>query len=459
MNIFDLRQQLIDDYSSYIRSFIQIRDPRIYEYVDQELFQKGVLWPEPLIQLNPLFEAGKAIDELVEEGVLHPACRSLFRRGKDEQYPAGWPLRLHKHQEEAIRLARDEHSYVLTTGTGSSKSLSYLIPIVDYVLRHPRRSGILERACARDESIFDHYPFLIISTDFIKADRRRDQFLQSCPELVIIDEAHTCAYPGEGRSARHQRYQLVAQLAMQTDRHIILVTATPHSGNEQAFRSLLTFLNEEFKDLPEDLSGRQNERQRQRLAAHFVQRKRVDLRSYLHQETPFPERLENETHYTLTTEYRKLVDEALDYARKTVTDTSGGSSRQRVRWWSVLALLRSLASSPAAATFTLRNRAQVAGAETVEEADSIGRHTVLDLTDNDATEGMDVAPGSEFEDEDEVGAQELHEYLAGMAKDAEALREAHRRVRRAASMSVRVTVEPQLPPDVLGMYVYLPYQG
>jgi ATP-dependent helicase YprA (DUF1998 family) len=142
MNIFDLRQQLIDDYSFYIKSFIQIRDPRIHDYVEQELFQRRVLWPEPLIQLNPLFEAGETIDELVTKGTLHPACQRIFRRGKDNKHPSGLPLRLHKHQAEAIKLVRDGHSYVLTTGTGSGKSLSYIIPIVDYVLRHPNQPGI-----------------------------------------------------------------------------------------------------------------------------------------------------------------------------------------------------------------------------------------------------------------------------------------------------------------------------
>lgn len=283
----------------------------------------------------------------------------------------------------------------------------------------------LERACQRDESLFQHYPFLIISIDFIKADRRRDQFIQFCPELVIVDEAHTCAYPGEGRGVRHQRYQLVEQVAAQPDRHLLLVTATPHSGNEQAFRSLLTFLQQDFQDLPEDLSGKQNERQRQRLAAHFVQRKRVDLRSYLHQETPFPERVEREEHYTLTPEYRRLVDKVMSYARETVRDTSGGRNRQRVRWWSVLALLRSMASSPAAAAFTLRNRAQVAGAETADEADQIGRHTILDLVDSDATEGMDVAPGSDFAEEQTGASDELHNRLAEMAGEAEALQGTH----------------------------------
>lgn len=85
----------------------------------------------------------------------------------------------------------------------------------------------LERNCRLGQSLFEHYPYVVVSTDFIKADRRRDEFLRACPELVIVDEAHTCAYAGEGRGGRHQRYQLVSSLAQQKDRHLILVTATP----------------------------------------------------------------------------------------------------------------------------------------------------------------------------------------------------------------------------------------
>ncbi len=281
----------------------------------------------------------------------------------------------------------------------------------------------LERHCSRDESIFDHYPYLIISLDFIKADRRRESFIQQCPELVIVDEAHTCAYAGEGRGARHQRYQLIKQLAEQPARHLILVSATPHSGNELAFRSLLRFLDESFKDLPEDLSGRQNERWRQRVAAHFVQRRRVDLQSYLHEDTPFPLREDSEISYLLTPEYRKLVDGVLRYARETVRDTRGGRSRQRVRWWSILGLLRSLASSPAAASYSLRNRAQVAGAESLEEADLLGRHTILDLVDSDTTEGLDLTPGGDSSDDevDETTARRERNRLSAFAREAEAL--------------------------------------
>ncbi|MBX5458137.1 MAG: DEAD/DEAH box helicase [Thermogemmatispora sp.] len=282
------------------------------------------------------------------------------------------------------------------------------------------------RLPGRDISLFEYYPFVIVSLDFIKADRRRNEFLRTCPELVIVDEAHTCAFPGHERSARHQRYQLVAGLAADPRRHLILVTATPHSGKEEAFRSLLGFLKEEFKELPQDLSGRENERHRVRLAAHFVQRRRADIRSYLQSETPFPERDERLESYRLSAAYRHLMQQALSYASEVVRDPSGGQTRRRVRWWSALALLRSLASSPAAAAATLRSRAQVAGAESVEEADQIGRQAMFDLLDSDATESLDVVPGSDFEEEQEAVVdvseeRRVRRRLLAMAREAEAI--------------------------------------
>ena len=141
MDVFNLRRNLVDSYANYIRSFIQIRDDRISAKVKEEL-NSGLLWPEPLIQLNPSFEPGHKIDQLVGEGLLHPTCRDVFRIKKSEADLNGQPLRLHLHQEEAIRVARSGANYVLTTGTGSGKSLAYMIPIVDQALRQAARRGI-----------------------------------------------------------------------------------------------------------------------------------------------------------------------------------------------------------------------------------------------------------------------------------------------------------------------------
>lgn len=94
MNIFDLRERLVRDYSEFIRGFLKIRDPRLNDFVRAEL-DRGVLWPEPWISLNPNFEPGGKVDDLVNADVLHAECRRIFRIKKSEADPAGRPLRLH----------------------------------------------------------------------------------------------------------------------------------------------------------------------------------------------------------------------------------------------------------------------------------------------------------------------------------------------------------------------------
>jgi len=140
MNVFELRDNLVRDYKSYINSFIAIRDERIKGVVTERL-EAGELWPDPLLQLNPSFARGATIDDLVAEGILHEQCRGIFRIGKVDG-SAGRTLHLHLHQEQAIRTAAGGHNYVLTTGTGSGKSLAYIVPIVNHVLREGRGRGV-----------------------------------------------------------------------------------------------------------------------------------------------------------------------------------------------------------------------------------------------------------------------------------------------------------------------------
>ena len=290
---------------------------------------------------------------------------------------------------------------------------------VDAELVLPSTAARLERGLGINQSIFEVYPYVVVSMDYIKAERRRTDFVRACPELVIVDEAHTCAF-GADRSGRHQRFEMVKQLSADKSRHLILVTATPHSGKEDAFRSLLGLLRDDFASLPTDLAGPQNEQRRRQLAAHFVQRRRADIRRFLDADTPFPDREEKEETYKLSSEYRKLFERVLAYARETVRDPAGGRHRQRVRWWSALALLRSLASSPAAAAATLRSRAPGADTGSLDEADEIGRRTVLDLDADDAAEIVDVAPGADSE-EDQGGESTQRRRLLEMARQADKL--------------------------------------
>lgn len=250
-----------------------------------------------------------------------------------------------------------------------------------------------------DQSIFDFYKHTVVSTDFIKSPSRMKEFIQSCSDLVIVDEAHTCVADGSRSSDRTLRYDLIRALAAAKDRHLLLVTATPHSGKDEGFRNLIGLLDPALPKLDlEDPKGRDH------LARHMVQRRRGDIRKYLDEDTKFPsDRQTHEERYYLTDDYRKLFRQVLTYARETIRDSSGGQLRQRVRYWSVLALLRALASSPKAAAATLQTRAKGKESESPEEADRIGRATVLDMADDEAAESIDVIPGADdFDDDDQT---------------------------------------------------------
>ncbi len=265
---------------------------------------------------------------------------------------------------------------------------------IEAVVVAPHTARSLERRLLIGQSLFEAHPFTVVSLDFIKAERRRFEFQRSCPDVVIVDEAHTCASAGAERGERHLRHDLVSAIASDADRHLILVSATPHCGKEETFRSLLTLLRPDFAHLPGDLAGAGNLVHRRALAAHFVQRRRGDIRRYLDERTLFPEREDREETYRMSDRYRRFFDRVLAYAREKAGDPSGNRLTARIRWWAALALLRSVGSSPAAAAATLRTRAAALEAATEKEADAIGRRTVLDTFDEDS-DGFDVAAGTD----------------------------------------------------------------
>lgn len=129
MNIFDLDKALVDRYASFARSFSSIRAPEIDHQI-RDIYEQGKFWPAPLITINPRFLPGQAIDELVATGDVAPEIASVFAVGPERN-----PIRLHRHQERAVAKARNRESFVVTTGTGSGKSLCFFVPIVDAIIR------------------------------------------------------------------------------------------------------------------------------------------------------------------------------------------------------------------------------------------------------------------------------------------------------------------------------------
>src|SRR5262249_30410467 len=216
MDVFELRNRLVGDYASYTRSFIKIADPRIRAKVDSDL-EAGAFWPEPLLQLNPTFKPGGTIDDLVSDGTLHHECAVIFRIERTETDHTGKPLVLHTHQTEAIRKAKEEKSYVLTSGTGSGKSLTYIVPIVDHVLRRGSGKGIQAIVV---------YPMNALANsqheELSKFSRKRLRGRKvSCP---------LCSFhwPGEGSRARGDPQQSAGHSADQL--HDVGVAAYPQGG-------------------------------------------------------------------------------------------------------------------------------------------------------------------------------------------------------------------------------------
>jgi len=154
---------------------------------------------------------------------------------------------------------------------------------LDAVVLQPATIGRLERALPRsDLSIYQYYRHLVVSIDWVKSERNRAHFLDNAPDLIIVDEAHIAARPPRGvggGGVQHQRYEFVRALAADAARHLILVTATPHSGIEESFRSLLGLLDRRFDS---DAFGETGDLDRKALLPHMVQRRRRDVQQQGH---------------------------------------------------------------------------------------------------------------------------------------------------------------------------------
>lgn len=134
MDVFSLRDAVVNEYRKFATSFTTIHAEDIRQQVEA-IYSQGRFWPDPLIQINPSYKRGRGLETLITDGPLDQGTSEIFRA-------AGTPLSLYKHQEQAIALAAQGESYVVTTGTGSGKSLCFFIPIVSAVLAERRKSAV-----------------------------------------------------------------------------------------------------------------------------------------------------------------------------------------------------------------------------------------------------------------------------------------------------------------------------
>jgi len=178
MDVFGLRDRVVGEYRDYVESFVNILDEGIANFVHRRL-DDGELWPDAVLQLNPAYLPGPTLGELADAGTITPQTARFF--GRD--------LRLHRHQQEALETALRDQSYVVSTGTGSGKSLTYLVPIMDHVFRHtPERHSV--------RAIIVYPMNALINSQLEALERYREENWPDCPVRIK-------RYTGQERKAEH----------------------------------------------------------------------------------------------------------------------------------------------------------------------------------------------------------------------------------------------------------------
>lgn len=336
------------------RSFGNIAlEPRAYQLVP-------LLMALRLEPVRLLIADDVGIGKTIEAGLI---ARELFDRGEIARFTVLCPPHL---VDQWVRELGERFHIGATAVTAAS-------------------AARLERGIPQGVSIFELHPFTVVSLDYIKSDRRRHDFVRACPELVIVDEAHACTNTGHNR---HLRYELLRDLSRDAERHLVLLTATPHSGDEDAFYHLLGLLDPAFERLREAQGG-ERDKLRERLARHFVQRRRPDIDEWM-DASIFPQREVAELTYRLNGEWEEFFDAVLAYCAAVTEEVGGDERRRRLTFWGMLALMRCVSSSPRAAVQALRTRMglDIEGYEGLRERVFDG--AADDLPDDDVEPGADV---------------------------------------------------------------------
>jgi len=261
---------------------------------------------------------------------------------------------------------------------------------IDAVIIRSSTAAGLERKIVGDDTlnVFNYYPYQVVSIDYVKnGSQKMPAFLKDIPDLVIVDEAHTCTKNLDFKkvSQSQQRYELLEKITKNDQQHLILLTATPHSGKDGEFKSLLGLVNTEFEtyDFSDLLTS-----EKRKVAAHFIQRKRKSILKWLDEENPFPTRTTEELPYTLSasSDYYKLYQDVLKFARG-ITTEGISDNKARIKYFAALSLLRGVMSSPAAGFEMLQKRK-------VKILDN-GEITAEEVKDNPIVERWDEQTDSE----------------------------------------------------------------
>lgn len=343
------------------RSFGNIAvEPRGYQLVP-------LLMALRLTTVRLLIADDVGIGKTIEAGLI---ARELMDRGEISRLAVLCPPHLVEQWQSELETRFNLHAVALTSSSAAR-------------IEHDLPHGV---------SLFDHYPVVVVSLDYIKSERHREHFLTIAPECVIVDEAHTCASSGAGKQLR---FELLQRLVQDEQRHLLMLTATPHSGDEVAFYNLLSLLDPRFIALQGRMSA--SDPLRQELARHFVQRRRKDIAEWQAETSDgrgFPRRMKTEVTYQLSGAWGAFFDAVQSYCcelAESIEQSEGGSAR--LIWYATLALLRCVASSPAAAVKALTTRL-----EGTWESDDLLSDQRLQDGEADDLESSDLEPPAQLQD-------------------------------------------------------------
>lgn len=302
----------------------------------------------------------------------------------------------------------------------------------------------LEKNMRANQNVFRDIPFQVISIDYIKSSDRKPMFLQHCPEFIIVDEAHTCAKPKGANKGQQLRHALLSDLS-KSDRHMVLLTATPHSGNMEEFQSVIGLLKPEFGHYTLE-----NAQQREELSHYFIQRRRADVKPYVGDDVIFPTRVQFDAKYELSLQYHALLMDIIVYVREGVkVARTLGRVKQRYIYWDLLALIRGVMSSPDAGISMLQNKI----AKRTDDSEGVADNGEKIYSFNDALKdglaGDDVLPES-YEESTNSEKQKFRSFIATLQQIKE--RDQDSKVAELAH-SVQVAITKGYNPIVFCQYI------
>jgi superfamily II DNA or RNA helicase len=273
------------------------------------------------------------------------------------------------------------------------KELSDKLDIDAVIIRSSTAAG-LERKIVGDDTlnVFNYYPYQVVSIDYVKnGSQKMPAFIKDVPDLVIVDEAHTCTKNLDFKKASQsqQRYELLEKIAKNEKQNLLLLTATPHSGKDGEFKSLLGLVNPEFETY--NFSNLETSEKR-KVASHFIQRKRSNIEKWLDEETPFPKRTTEELPYTLSdsSDYFKLYQDVLKFARGISTE-GVTENKARIKYFAALSLLRGVMSSPAAGyEMLLKRKSKITEPEEVNAEEVIDNPNIEKWDEQSDTEQIEI---------------------------------------------------------------------